>query len=332
MTAISPVTIGSNIRLSIIALDGTDVPDEAGVTVQWVSIYVNGTRDTSLTYSTTTPSTGRTDITVSTTGRTDGDEIELVAGFSYGGAEYDATSRWHVRALERGTNGANTSAPLDAAGTRSAVGLATANLDTQLSGIAVDADRIPAVPATESTAAAAKTAAEKVALAYDADGTLTTGANAEVASATKTAMEATGSTLASIKAKTDLIRRGNVSIAGPGFDSDSTLSLVRSMDYLTADGMSILLENLTTQADITGATITWRARHLTQNVTIGGSGDVVSAVEPKSVRIEALKTEIDGPPGEYGLVVMATLKTGSVVPIGYGALELDDDWQEETCE
>ena len=42
----------------------------------------------------------------------------------------------------RGTDGANTTAPLDAAGTRSAVGLASANLDTQLSDIETDTDAI----------------------------------------------------------------------------------------------------------------------------------------------------------------------------------------------
>lgn len=38
----------------------------------------------------------------------------------------------------RGTNSANTTTPLDAAGTRTAVGLASANLDTQIASIKTD--------------------------------------------------------------------------------------------------------------------------------------------------------------------------------------------------
>jgi hypothetical protein len=50
----------------------------------------------------------------------------------------------------RGTDGANTATPLDAAATRTALGLASANIDTQLStidtvadGIATEVGKIP---------------------------------------------------------------------------------------------------------------------------------------------------------------------------------------------
>ncbi|XZE56647.1 hypothetical protein SH139x_002770 [Planctomycetaceae bacterium SH139] len=46
----------------------------------------------------------------------------------------------------RGTDGANTVAPLSAGGVRAAVGLATANLDTQLSSLLTEADLLTALP------------------------------------------------------------------------------------------------------------------------------------------------------------------------------------------
>ncbi|XZE55907.1 hypothetical protein SH139x_001956 [Planctomycetaceae bacterium SH139] len=46
----------------------------------------------------------------------------------------------------RGTDGANTVAPLSAAGVRAAIGLATANLDTQLNSLLTEADLLTALP------------------------------------------------------------------------------------------------------------------------------------------------------------------------------------------
>ena len=63
------------------------------------------------------------------------DELELVAIPVKSSVNYPATiwrSHGGVDAVMRGTDSANTTAPLDAAGTRSALGLASANLDTQI--------------------------------------------------------------------------------------------------------------------------------------------------------------------------------------------------------
>lgn len=63
-----------------------------------------------------------------------------------------------IRETMRGTDGANTATPLDAAGIRAAVGLATANLDTQLATIDGNVDSILADTGTDGVVISAATA------------------------------------------------------------------------------------------------------------------------------------------------------------------------------
>lgn len=210
MSSQAEVMIGEDIRVGIVATDASDVLDPSvDITIESVDVYVDGTLDESIVYTDEASGTARRDVVVDSTGLTDGQSVELRIGVEIDSTAYDVVSLWHVRAAERGTDSANTQTPLDAAGVRSAVGLAAANVDTQFAGIATDTDRIPAVPATESTAAAAQTAAEKVAAAYDGDGTLTSAANDEIAESARVLVEREGGPLANV---TD------------AFDGDGTLT------------------------------------------------------------------------------------------------------------
>ena len=227
---------------------------------------------------------------------------------------------------------------LDAAGVRAAIGLTTANLSAKFDEIGARFDLVTDgqnALGTEIESVQAVTDQLSTMITDDGAGgyVIVVTADAVMPAAAGTIADAVegGTKLTAIKAKTDLITRGSVSVSGPSFE-DEELELIRATDYVTADGMSVTIDT-TTQLDITGATITWRARHKTKNVVIEGSGSVASAVEPKQVTIEATHDDLDGPAGEYGIVILATpADTTRLVAIGHGDLILGDDWQEETCE
>ncbi|MGB0972233.1 MAG: hypothetical protein ACPGVG_14930, partial [Mycobacterium sp.] len=91
------------------------------------TLYVNGSSvGTVVTLSTTGD---QVVASCSTTGRSVGDRLYLsVAGTVGGGSETQRSAQRTMDDPMRGTEGANTAAPLDAAGTRSAVGLTSDNL------------------------------------------------------------------------------------------------------------------------------------------------------------------------------------------------------------
>lgn len=168
-------------------------------------------------------------------------------------------------------------------------------------------------------------------------GVLTSGARDEIgtsvwASTTRT-LSSFGTLIADIwaNATRTLTSAAVFTVNGPSFDSADRLELIRATDYVDADGFAITV-NLTTDLTLTGATITWTARHKQHpDQVITGTGSVVSATAPKSVKIEATATEIAKRPGIYGITIFAQPnETTRKVGVANGDLILEDDWGSTT--
>lgn len=71
-------------------------------------------------------------------GEAEGEKFSLVFTITIDSLPYYHTVDIDVVAAERGTNGANTAVPLDAAGVRTAIGLPAANLGDRLDSIKTD--------------------------------------------------------------------------------------------------------------------------------------------------------------------------------------------------
>jgi hypothetical protein len=145
----------------------------------------------------------------------------VIAAASFAANALDAVWSTTVRLLTAGTNivlakgtGVTGFNDLDAAGVRSAVGLASANLDTQLD----------ALPTNAELATALGTADDAVLTAIDALPT-----NAELATALGTADDAVLTQLALIKTKTDSL---TFTVAGK---VDSNITHVNEIP-VTGDG------------------------------------------------------------------------------------------------
>ncbi len=184
---------------------------------------------------------------------------------------------------------------LDASAVRAAVGLAAANLDTQLAGV------IAAGDARWATAAGFATA-DDIAGLLDAPlaGHATSGTVGEALAnvGSVEGLDDLADTVDAIKAKTDLIGSAIIAVVGPAFDGEE-LSIVAGDDYLAADGRALSWTVSTWGGpDLTGAAV---KLHLigqadrddgetTSEVVIDGSAAMADAAAVFTVPLTAAQT------------------------------------------
>lgn len=203
-------------------------------------------------------------------GEVEGDQFSLVFEITIDSLPYYHTEDLVVVAVERGTDGANTAAPLDAAGTRAAVGLASANLD----------DQFAAIPTTGEIEAA---------LINEGDGTALLQAIADKISSDLTAGDLTALALVSaIKADVtiaQMIARIDASVSSRLADTDYTppdnaaaaaaqVAAESADGKLTAERLELIDGSMQTGADgDTGKTLSDQI----DGVGGGGGGDATAA-------------------------------------------------------
>jgi hypothetical protein len=142
-------------------------------------------------------------------------------------------------------------------------------------------DNLPDDPASEATAEAAKVAAEAI----------------------KTLAEAGGDgDLAAIKAKTNLVTAGQVTVTSPVTD-DLDINIVQYDDYLTANNRALPWTNTSGtwfDGDISGATVTFTATDRSGTTILEKAGSVVASTGTQAVQVEltsvntGLFTKADG--------------------------------------
>jgi len=218
------------------------------------------------------------------------------------GAVYQFTAN----ALELGSSGTG----LDAAGVRSAIGLATANLDTQLAAIALDTGTtLPAQIA--GIAAGSGPTVTQIRQEMDANSTQLTG----------------------IKTKTDLITTGTTITVQSPVVTSSNVQLIRGDDYATADGRQLdWTDSGSTWPDLTGATVTLTFRVVGTDASVTAStGTVVNsgtATQTARFELTAVQTALFTiyTRRAYVYDVQAALATsGNIVTLAIGYATVTND-------
>ena len=130
---------------------------------------------------------------------------------------------------------------------------------------------------------------------------------------------AASTTVDAIKAKTDTIGSGTVTVTSP-VALDQNVTLVKGDDYKAADGRALDFINAAgTWPDLTGATINFKAAYQlqpTNSFTEATGSVVVASGVNQQVRIEIDGTDTAGlPAGSYEYDVEATLASGNTVTL-----------------
>jgi len=247
----------------------------------------------------------------------------------------------------------DTGAPLNAAGVRAAVGLASANLDTQLA----------AIPTTAPLDATATEAAANAALV--AYGVLATGGDVNITSVAGVAVSGVGDFKADVSGLLtsaafaaalpdnfgvlSIDTSGNVTTTGGGgaltpeqatwleethakamligtgqafvdvpIDGDSNITVRRSRDYQQADGLAIEWSNPDgTWPDLTNATIVARVARpgCKTSALYDFAASVITPTGSQIVRLELTKAQLAIIADDYTYELVATLTGGSVVTL-----------------
>lgn len=186
---------------------------------------------------------------------------------------------------------------------------------TKLASISVDTDRIPASPATETTAAAAQTAAEsalsrlgswaatgrntilgafQALFRKDADATVPSDVNADLGGGAGTATNTKHSTQA-IGAKTGLLGTGEVTVGAPVADNGSIPIIYQGDDY--AAGRALTFTFTSSGFNVTNATSRFEAEptqgssfEATGTMTDNGDGTATASIPITSAQSELLET------------------------------------------
>lgn len=147
----------------------------------------------------------------------------------------------------RGTDGANTTAPLDASGVRAAIGLASADLDTQLGDIDNKTTNLPSDPADQSLIIAATDALASLI------GTPATDLAADVAALENVSvadiLAGEGDTGVSLAKAIEI-----VAALAAGEVTASSAAGVTTLTYKKRDGTTTSFTTVVTEADKTRAT------------------------------------------------------------------------------
>jgi len=246
---------------------------------------------------------------------------------------------------------------LDAAGVRSAVGLAAANLDAQLAALPTAAENADAAwdealagHAGAGTAGAALAAASAPTVQEVVDGVLdepiaghlgagTVGAKLNAAGASGDPLEnlvpgsyaagTAGAALGNVpavKAKTDLLGVAGVTVSSPVATGGRLLVLVRGDDYLAADGRALEWSS-DDWPDLTGAAVALTARSKTTGeVALSAAGEVtVAGAGSQTVRVElptAATSLLSAGTARLEFDVQATLAGGSIVTLVLGLVSV----------
>lgn len=244
-------------------------------------------------------------------GPTTDDATELTAINADGGSgagNYDPTTD-SAEAIADGGGGG-----LDAAGVRAAVGLASANLDTQLA----------ALPTAEENALQVW---EEDSGDHNTSGTMGARLNAAGAAADPLENPVPGSyvdgtagyylgLLATIHAHSILITSGRViAIVAPTVGAGGYLTIYRGADYVTGD----LDLDVPGTHDLTGATsVTITCAAFTKTMTIVSSGGDVQTVRFTLTAAETAVMRL----GKHPWLITAVLASGSTKPIAEGTVEV----------
>ena len=217
---------------------------------------------------------------------------------------------------------------LDAAGTRAALGMSSANLDTQLSDIDTDVNTL--LSRITSTLFNGMTSLPNWLRTLTRKDTADSTAKSEINNSGGAFDEATDSleagaeNLALVKVKTDLVTAGSITlvshqlpsnglviVAGDSYEDDNN----RPLEWTNPDGSGW-------PDDLTGATIHFTAIKADESGSVGSvdadkkiiaTGSVVKATTPdQEVKCELIKTDTDVLAGIYGYDVEARLSTGEV--------------------
>lgn len=251
-----------------------------------VAVRKNGSSTAdSVTVTKRSATTGIYDCSYDPAGEAEGDKFTIEETATISSTSYSNSWQFAVIAVERGTDGANTTSPLDAAGTRAALGLAAADLDAQLLLI-------------DNEAAAAATAAEAVQVVTDKlNDTLENNAGTYRFTAAGLAQAPAGATTVNILPIVSTVGAGEVSTTEiVGYESRAG-----SWDWLIVDSNGDAI-------DLSAVALRFRAFRLGSQETVvyertSADGDITVAGAGSNMVTVTATPANQATPGEYGFVI-----------------------------